>query len=79
MQKELEQQVKNLEANRDNLLESLEICTGNLKILCKESIEFRQKLQQLFKEIEPFIFDFEGSKKYFLNKFEDLLKEVKEA
>ena len=41
---ELEQKVRNLETNRENLLESLEICTRNLKLLCKESVEFKQKL-----------------------------------
>ena len=38
--------------------------------------ELKQKLQQLFKEIEPFIFDLDGSKEYFLKKFEEAQEEM---
>jgi DNA repair exonuclease SbcCD ATPase subunit len=74
---ELEQKVKNLETDRDNLLKSLHTCTQNLNSYAKESVELKQKLQQLFKEIEPFIIDLDGSKQHFRKKFEELLKEVK--
>jgi len=46
---ELEQKVKNLETDRDNLLKSLHTCTQNLNSYAKESVELKQKLQQLFK------------------------------
>jgi biopolymer transport protein ExbD len=45
----------------------------------KKLEELKQKLQQLFKEIEPFLIDLDGSKEHFLKKFEELLKEEKEA
>ena len=41
---ELEQRVKSLETDRDHLLESLEICTKNLKYYAKETFELKQKL-----------------------------------
>jgi len=73
---ELEQQVKNLETNRDNLLESLEICARNLKLLCKESVEFKQKLQESIEEIKRF-YGYECQACIILkNKFEELLKEA---
>jgi chromosome segregation ATPase len=42
----LEQKVKNLETDRDNLLKSLHTCTQNLNSYAKESVELKQKLQQ---------------------------------
>jgi uncharacterized coiled-coil DUF342 family protein len=47
---ELEQKVKNLETDRDNLLKSLHTCTQNLNSYAKESVELKQKLQQLLNE-----------------------------
>jgi tetrahydromethanopterin S-methyltransferase subunit B len=45
---ELEQKVKNLETDRDNLLKSLHTCTQNLNSYAKESVELKQKLQPIF-------------------------------
>ena len=45
----------------------------------KKLEELKQKLQQLFKVIEPFLIDLDGSKEHFLKKFEELLKGEKEA
>jgi seryl-tRNA synthetase len=48
---ELEQKVKNLETGRDNLLKSLHTCTQNLNSYAKESVELKQKLQQLLEDM----------------------------
>ena len=45
---ELEQKVKNLETDRDNLLKALHTCTQNLNSYAKESVELKQKLQRWF-------------------------------
>ena len=42
---ELEQKVKNLETDRDNLLKSLHTCTQNLNSYAKELAELKQKLR----------------------------------
>jgi chromosome segregation ATPase len=48
---ELEQKVKNLETDRDNLLKSLHTYTQNLNSYAKESVELKQKLQQLLEDM----------------------------
>jgi DNA repair exonuclease SbcCD ATPase subunit len=48
----LEQKIKNLETDRDNLLKSLHTCTQNLNSYAKESVELKQKLQQFKHSLE---------------------------
>jgi len=45
-----------------------------VRIRKEEARELKQKLRQLFKEIEPFLIDLDGSKEHFLKKFEELMK-----
>jgi predicted RNase H-like nuclease (RuvC/YqgF family) len=86
---ELEQKVKNLETDRDNLLKSLHTCTQNLNSYAKESVELKQKLQQFKRSLEiqldilkskPHHSETETQLEIILNefeeKFEELLKEV---
>ena len=52
---ELEQKVKNLETDRDNLLKSLHTCTQNLNSYAKESVELKQKLRKQISELKDVI------------------------
>jgi DNA repair exonuclease SbcCD ATPase subunit len=85
---ELEQKVKNLETDRDNLLKSLHTCIQNLNSYAKESVELKQKLQQFKRSLEiqldnlkskPHHSETETQLEIMLNefeeKFEELLKE----
>jgi chromosome segregation ATPase len=76
---ELEQKVKNLETDRDNLLKALHTCTQNLNSYAKESVELKQKLQQWMKEYEEICQDSETDYvrrcSFLEEKFEELLKE----
>ena len=79
---ELEQKVKNLETDRDNLLKSLHTCTQNLNSYAKESVELKQKLQKQISELKDVISNapFSESNRralWIIHDVEKLLKEEK--
>jgi hypothetical protein len=82
---ELEQKVKNLETDRDNLLKSLHTCTQNLNSYAKESVELKQKLQQFKHSLEiqldvlkskPHHSETETQLEIILNEFEEKFEEL---
>jgi chromosome segregation ATPase len=79
---ELEQKVKNLETDRDNLLKSLHTCTQNLNSYAKESVELKQKLRKQISELKDVISNapFSESNRralWIIHDVEKLLKEEK--
>ena len=79
---ELEQKVKNLETDRDNLLKSLHTCNQNLNSYAKESVELKQKLRKQISELKDVISNapFSESNRralWIIHDVEELLKEVK--
>ena len=71
--------IKDLALRYDSAKEHLWVRLEDALVPEKKLEELKQKLQQLFKVIEPFLIDLDGSKEHFLKKFEELLKGEKEA